>query len=137
MLSKSLIQFSVDGWGCVPSLFFDLRPNHGGNNEDNGNLLQKYWCMHCCVQCPRPCSRHCGRLLDTQRQVWLSLLWGHCSFLLAPSVHKVLFVPSNSPQFPLSCGSSVIKSYWLLKSNSLGVLSPFVRSPGWEILNVS
>ena len=22
MLSKSLIQFSVDGWGCVPSLFF-------------------------------------------------------------------------------------------------------------------
>ena len=26
MLSKSLIQFSVDGWGCVPSLF-DLRPN--------------------------------------------------------------------------------------------------------------
>ena len=27
MLSKSLIQFSIDGWGCVPSLLFDLRPN--------------------------------------------------------------------------------------------------------------
>ena len=26
MLTKSLIQFSVDRWGCVPSLF-DLRPN--------------------------------------------------------------------------------------------------------------
>ena len=26
MLSKSLIPFSVDGWGCVPSLIFDLRP---------------------------------------------------------------------------------------------------------------
>ena len=26
MLSKSLIQFSVDGWGCAPSLLFDLRP---------------------------------------------------------------------------------------------------------------
>ena len=25
MLSKSLIQFSVDGQGCVPSLLFDLR----------------------------------------------------------------------------------------------------------------
>ena len=25
MLSKSLIQFSVDGLGCVPSLMFDLR----------------------------------------------------------------------------------------------------------------
>ena len=35
MLSKSLIQFSVDGWGCVPSLLFDLRPNYGGGNEDN------------------------------------------------------------------------------------------------------
>ena len=41
MLSKSLIQFSVDGRGCVPSLLFDLRPNYGGGNEDNGDLLQK------------------------------------------------------------------------------------------------
>ena len=36
MLSKSLIQFSVDGWGCVPSLLFDLRPIYGEGNEDNG-----------------------------------------------------------------------------------------------------
>ena len=41
---------------------------------------------------PDPAAGHCGRLLDTQRQVWLSLLWGHCSFLLAPGVHKVLSV---------------------------------------------
>ena len=41
MLRKSLIQFFVDGWGCVFSLLFDLRPNYGGGNEDNGNLLQK------------------------------------------------------------------------------------------------
>ena len=27
MLSKSLVQFSVDGWGCVPFLLFGLRPN--------------------------------------------------------------------------------------------------------------
>ena len=32
------------------------------------------------------------RLLDTHRQVWVSLLCGHCSFLLGPGVHKVLFV---------------------------------------------
>jgi len=25
--SKSLIQFSVDGWGCIPSLLLDLKPN--------------------------------------------------------------------------------------------------------------
>ena len=36
MLSKSLIQCSVDGWDCVPSLLFDLRPKYGGGNEDNG-----------------------------------------------------------------------------------------------------
>ena len=30
MLSKSLIQLSVDGRGCVPSLLFDLGPNYGG-----------------------------------------------------------------------------------------------------------
>jgi len=40
MLSKSLIQFSVDGRGCVTSLLFDLRPNSDGGNEDNGDLLQ-------------------------------------------------------------------------------------------------
>ena len=44
MLSKYLIQFSVDGQGCVPSLLFDLRPNHGRGNEVNGDLLQNVLC---------------------------------------------------------------------------------------------
>ena len=56
-LSKSLIQFSVDGHGCVPSLLFGLWPNYVGGNEDNGNLLQKVPCMNCHTQCPRPYSR--------------------------------------------------------------------------------
>ena len=54
MFSKSLIQFSVDGCICVPSLLFT---NYGGGNEDDGDLLQKVPCMHCCTQCPQPCSR--------------------------------------------------------------------------------
>ena len=41
MLNKSLIQFSVDGQSCVPSLLFDLRPNYGGGNADNGDPLLK------------------------------------------------------------------------------------------------
>ena len=57
MLSKSLVQFSVDGHGCVPSLLFDLRPNYGGGNEDNGDLLQRVPCKYHCTQCPQPCSR--------------------------------------------------------------------------------
>ena len=50
------------------------------------------------------------KLLDTPRQVWVSLLWGHCSFLLGPGAHKVLFVPSKSLflQSCLSCGDSVV-----------------------------
>ena len=55
--SKSLIQFSVDGWGCVPSLLFDLWSNYSGGNEDNGDLFQKIPCMYCYTQCPQPCSR--------------------------------------------------------------------------------
>ena len=57
VLSKSLIQFSVDGRGCIPSLLFDQRPNYGGGNKDNGNLLQNVPCMHCPTKCPWPCSR--------------------------------------------------------------------------------
>ena len=46
VFSKSLTQFSVDGQSCVPSLLSDLRPNYGGGNGDNGDLLQKVSCMH-------------------------------------------------------------------------------------------
>ena len=111
MLSKFLIQFSVEGRGCVPSLLFDLRPNYGGGSEDNGDdLLQNVLCMHCYTQCPQPCSRpppthtSAGGSL-THGQVWVSLLWSHCFFLLGPVAHKVLFVPSKS-LFTQSCVSS-------------------------------
>ena len=64
---------------------------------------------------PRPCSSHRHprlrrRLLDTPGQAWVSLLWGHCSFLLGPGAHKVLFVPSKSlcPQSCVSSGGSMV-----------------------------
>ena len=128
MLNKSLIQFSVDGQGCIPSLLFDLRPNYGGCNEENGDLLQKVPCMHCLTQCPQPCCGPCQqqattdpclcqRLLDTHRQVLVSLLWGYCSFLLGPGVHKVLFVPSKS-LFPQSCVSSGCSVVGLMVTSS-------------------
>ena len=52
----------------------------------------------------------CRRFLDTHGQVWASLLWGHCSFLLGPGAHKVLFVPAKSlfPQSCVSFGSSML-----------------------------
>ena len=124
MLSKSLIQFSLEGWGCVSSLLFGLRPNYGRGNGGNS-----------CIHRPDPAagstlSTHASaRDYWTLRQVWISLLWGCCSFLLGLGVHKVLLVPSKS-LFPQTCGNSVIKSHWPPKSNSWGVLSPFAGSPG-------
>ena len=107
MLGKSLIQFSVDGLGCIPSLLFHLRPNYGGGNEDNGDLLQKVPGTHCCTVSPTlqqatadPCL--CQRLLDTHGQLWVGFLWDHCSFLLGPGAHKISFVPSKS-LFPVLC----------------------------------
>ena len=50
-----------------------------------------------------PCLPH--RLLDTHGQVWVSVLWGHCSFFLGSGVYKMLFVPSKI-LFPQSCVSS-------------------------------
>ena len=132
MLSKSLIQVCIDGRGPVPTMLLDLRPNYGGGNEDNGDLLLKVALSAPTLQqvTTNPWLR--PRLLDTHRKIWVSLLWRHYSFLLGPGAHKVLFV-SSKRLFPQSCVSSIIKSHWPPKSNSLGFLSPFARSPGWEI----
>ena len=84
MLSKSVIQFSVDGRGCVPSLLFGLRPNYGGGDEDNGNLLQK-GLIHALLYSGLPTLQQAttdtasSETPDTPRQVWVSLLWGHCT----------------------------------------------------------
>ena len=74
ILSKSLIQLSVDGQGCVPSLLFDLRPNYGGGNEDNDDPLQKVLCRHCALSDltlhQATANPHLlWRLLDTHCQV--------------------------------------------------------------------
>ena len=118
MFSKSLIQFSVDRWGYVPSLLFNLRSNYGRGNEDYIHLLQKFLRMIALPHSVPPTLQQaiahpclCWRLLDTHGQVWVSFLWGHCSFLLGPGVHKVLFVPSKS-LFPQSCvgsGGSMVR----------------------------
>ena len=49
------------------------------------------------------------RLLDTHRQAWVRLFWGHCLFLLGLGAHKILSVPSKGlfPS-PVSSGSAVV-----------------------------
>ena len=110
MFSKSLIQFSVDGRGCVPSLLFDLRPNYGGGNEDNGDPLQKVPS----TQCPRPCSRP-PPTHASARDAWTltgksgSVSWGHCSFLLGPGAPGSACVLQESvAQACVSSGGSMV-----------------------------
>ena len=57
------------------------------------------------------CAAGHWRFLDTHKQVWVNLLWGHCSLLLGPGVHKFSFVPSKSlfPQFCVSSGGSMVE----------------------------
>ena len=74
------------------------------------------------------------RLLDTHRPVWVSLLWGHCSFLLGPGVQKVLFVPSRS-LFPQSCVVSGGSMVGLMATSSKGAYAiPRSAAPGalWQ-----
>ena len=111
MLSKSLIQLSVDGRGYVPSIMFDLGPNYGGGNEDYGDLPQKAPCMRsqeyrATLSAPDPVAGYHQPTSPPEtpghhRQVWVSLWWRHCSFLLGSGAHKVFFVPSKS-LFPQS-----------------------------------
>ena len=71
MLSKSLIQFSVDGLCSLPAGW----PHYGGGNEGGGDLLQKVLCTLCCTQCPRPHSSHRRPmpLPETPGHSWASL----------------------------------------------------------------
>ena len=58
---------------------------------------------HACtavLSAPDPATGHCQptplpETPDTHGHIWVSLLWSHCSFLLSPSAHNVLFVPSK------------------------------------------
>ena len=116
MLSKSLIQFSVDGQGCVPSLLFDLRPNYGGDMQIMVTSFKRSHACTATLRATNPAAGHHwpmppSRLLDTHGQVWVSFLWGHCSFLSGPGMHKLLFVPSESlfPQSYVSSGMSMVE----------------------------
>ena len=96
----------------------------------NGDLLLEGLChtQVCCTQSPCPCCRPLLTHTSAGDTETLKVRSGSV-FVESSGTNKVLFVPSMS-LFP--CGSSVIQSHWPPKSNSLRILSPFARSPGWE-----
>ena len=114
MLSKSSIQFSVDGWSCVPSLFFTWGQTMVEVMKIMATSFKRF---HTCT------STLSAPMLpqDTADPGLCQRLWtlmgksGSVSYgVTAPFswvlVHKVLFVPSKSlsPQSCVSSGSSMV-----------------------------
>ena len=106
---------------CVPSLLFDLQPNYGGGNEDNGNLLPKAPCRHCCIQCPKRCSRPLLTHASTRGSWTLVGKSGSVSFQLTAPFSWVLVHTSfwtNTPKiFPfcyraLQCKTRKSRNTW-------------------------
>ena len=115
MLSKSLIWFSIGVLDCVPSLFFTWGQTMVKVMKTMGASFKvpMYALLHSVPPTLQQATDNpllFQRLLDTHGQVWVSLLWGHCSFLLGPGVHRFLFVPSKSlfSQSCVSSGSSMV-----------------------------
>ena len=90
-------------WGLMPTLWYSV------------SLTPQQATVELCLHL---------RLLHTHRQVGLSLLWGHCSFLLDPGSNKVLFLPSKS-LFPQYCGHGKMDWFQIEKGVCPGcILSP-------------
>ena len=57
MPSKSLIQFSVDGWGCLPSLLLTWGKTMVEVMKIMPTSFKRSHGSYCYTQCPQPCSK--------------------------------------------------------------------------------
>ena len=106
MLSKTLIQFSIDGWSCVPSLLFTW----GQTMVEVMKMIPWRYSFkrsHACnatVQASNPLAGHHQPMPspETLGHPQASLLWGHCSFLLGRGAPESPGKPLNASkaQFP-------------------------------------
>ena len=110
MLSKSLIQFSVDGWSCVSSLLFTWGQTMVEVMKIMVTSLKRSHAVPL-VRAPSPAA---GRHQPTPSpenhgHPQASLLWGHLSFLLGPGAHgSVCALQESFPQTCVSPGSSMV-----------------------------
>ena len=107
---------------CHDQCVLSAKPNYGGGNEDNGDLLQKAPSMHCCTQYPQPCSWPPPTHASARDSWSLTSKAGSVSCgITAPFswvlVHTFLFLPSKS-LFPHSCVSSGGSMVALMETSS-------------------
>ena len=145
MLSKTLIHIFVDGWGSAPpvSCLVWGNPALGSVSSMVGLMVTskrayaKGSLKDSCSHAPVPMASHCqttlhGRPSNTKRRSG-SVSCGVIAPFAWVMVHaRFCLWPPKPPLFPLVLGSPIIKSCWPSKSNSLGIHSPFFRSPAWE-----
>ena len=148
LLSKSLTQFSADGWSCTPSLLVIwprwASPGVCGLYGWVNNSLQEGLCQGGPSRTAATSDSmpvvSCCQPVHPQKAFWDSRV------VLVPSPGALLLLSSGSwcvedcvcalqdwsLCFLHSYGSPKIKSCWPPRSDSLGIPSPFVRSPGWK-----
>ena len=97
MLSKSLIQFSVDGWSCVPFLLFTWGQTMVKVMKTMVTSLKRSHPFTATVLAPDPAAGHHKPTpsSETPRHPQTSLSSGHCSFLLGLGAQGSV-VPSKS-----------------------------------------
>ena len=113
-----------------------LGPNYGGGKKTmvtSGKTSQA-----CTAALSAPAlqqattnPRLCWRLLDTPRQVWVSLFWDHCSFPLDPSwctQDSVCALQESNTQACVSSGSSVVGL--MATSSNRAMPCPSLLHPG-------
>ena len=137
MLSKPLIRFPVDGWGCVPSRLFTWGQTMVEVMKVMVTSFNRSYACTATLTAPNPAAGHHQPTspMETPGHSGASLsqpLEG--SLLLSPgSCCMQVSVCALQESIFQSCRSSANKSHWPSKSNFPGVLSPFARYPGWGI----
>ena len=136
VLSKTWIQLSADGWGYAPLPVSCLAwgdpvlESIAFCSRTIGDLQESLECP-CLHGRPLPAQASTG---DPQTPTGMSdsVFCGVTPpFLWDLVCTRFCLCPLRISCFPQSYGSSVIKSHWPSKSDSLGIPSPLARSPGW------
>ena len=133
MLSKSLIRFSFDGWGCFPSLLLTWSQTMVEVLKIMGTSFKRSHAGTATLSAPNRAPGHCQPTppLEIPGHSWASLgqsLMGSMFLYLGSWCAQVLFVPSkglfsqscvsSKSLFPQSCVSSSSSLVGLMATSS-------------------
>ena len=115
MLSKSLIQYSVDGWGCVPSLLFSWGQTMAEVMKITATSFKRSHARTATLSAPNPAAGHCQPTSPPDSWTLPGKSGSVSSGVTAPFPKswctQILLVPSKSlfPQSCVSSGGSVVE----------------------------